>query len=119
MALITPPLPAASRPSKTMTTRCWCALTQSCSAHSSTCSARSSLSYSLRLIGRSAAAIGFLLSCASSRASAAGAHDPLLRLHEEEEGEAAQEERRPDAERDRLGGEELLHRTRVREEQLQ
>src|SRR5215831_10913566 len=50
MALIVPPLPAASRPSKTTTTRSPACLTQSCNAQSSTCSLRSSFSYSLRFI---------------------------------------------------------------------
>src|SRR5262249_8205290 len=48
-ALITPPLPAASRPSKTTTIRAPSAFTQSCKAHSSTCSARSPASYCLRV----------------------------------------------------------------------
>src|SRR5262249_48430014 len=51
MALIVPPLPAASRPSKIRTTRRPLCLTQSCSAHNSTCSSRSAFSYSLRFIG--------------------------------------------------------------------
>src|SRR5271169_5617488 len=51
IALIVPPFPAASRPSKITTTRKPCCLTQSCSAHSSTCSLRSAFSYSLRFIG--------------------------------------------------------------------
>src|SRR5262249_15473616 len=51
MALIVPPLPAASRPSKITTTRSPFSLTQSCNAHSSTCSLRSAFSYSLRVIG--------------------------------------------------------------------
>src|SRR6516225_9666816 len=51
MALIVPPLPAASRPSKITTTRRPSCLTQSCRAQSSTCSLRSDFSYSLRFIG--------------------------------------------------------------------
>src|SRR5579862_5525063 len=51
MALMVPPLPAASRPSNTTTTRSPSRLTQSCKAHSSTCSLRSAFSYSLRFIG--------------------------------------------------------------------
>src|SRR6516162_4932171 len=50
MAFIVPPLPAASRPSNTTTTRRPSCLTQSC-AQSSTCSLRSDFSYSLRFIG--------------------------------------------------------------------
>src|SRR5215510_2833806 len=50
-ALITPPLPAASRPSKTTITRRPLALTHSWSAHNSTCSSRRAFSYSLRFIG--------------------------------------------------------------------
>src|SRR5262249_24537691 len=44
IALMTPPLPAASRPSKTITIRSPLALTQSCRWQSSTCSLRSSFS---------------------------------------------------------------------------
>src|SRR5262245_20600754 len=50
MALIVPPLPAASRPSNTTTTRRPFSLTQLCNAHNSTWSLRSSSSYSLRFI---------------------------------------------------------------------
>src|SRR5262249_44375702 len=60
MALMVPPLPAASRPSKTTTTRKPLCLTQSCSAHSSTCSLRSAFSYSLRFIGSRPVLIDFL-----------------------------------------------------------
>ena len=49
MALMVPPLPAASRPSKTMITRRPLCLTHSCSLHSSPCSLRSSFSYFLAL----------------------------------------------------------------------
>src|SRR6185369_3788158 len=49
IARMVPPLPAASRPSKTMTIRCPVALTQSCTRQSSVCRRRSSFSYSLRL----------------------------------------------------------------------
>src|SRR5688572_735005 len=48
MRLITPPLPAASRPSKTSTTRRPACLTQCCSFTSSSCSRASSRSYSFR-----------------------------------------------------------------------
>src|SRR5215472_13310779 len=58
MALIVPPLPAASRPSKTTTTRSPLSFPQSCSAHSSTCRARSLFSYSFRLSGSAAVVIG-------------------------------------------------------------
>src|SRR6202034_332539 len=51
IALITPPLPAASRPSNTTTTRKPLCLTHSCKPQSSTCSSRSAFSYSLRFIG--------------------------------------------------------------------
>src|ERR1700736_1378601 len=51
IALIVPPFPAASRPSKITTTREPLCLTQSCNAQSSTCSLRSAFSYSLRFIG--------------------------------------------------------------------
>src|SRR5215510_8716124 len=60
IALIAPPLPAASRPSKTTITRRPFSFTHSCSVHSSTCSLRSSVSYSLRFIGSSAVRIGHL-----------------------------------------------------------
>src|SRR5579864_7241546 len=46
MRLIIPPLPAASRPSKMITMRALVALTQSCSLTSSTCSLKTSASYS-------------------------------------------------------------------------
>ena len=49
MALMTPPLPAPSRPSKRMQTFRPSWRTHSCSLTSSTCSLRSSASYSLRL----------------------------------------------------------------------
>src|SRR5262245_46912808 len=54
IALIVPPFPAASRPSKTTTTRRPFALIHSWTAHSSTWSLRSSASYSLRFMGSSA-----------------------------------------------------------------
>src|SRR4029077_1478984 len=47
MARIVPPLPAASRPSNTMTILCPVALTQSCTWQSPVCNRRSSLAYSL------------------------------------------------------------------------
>src|SRR5579884_2101320 len=50
MRLIMPPLPAASRPSKMITMRAFVALTHSCSFTSSTCSLKSSTSYSLLAI---------------------------------------------------------------------
>src|SRR6201986_5107376 len=49
-ALIVPPLPAASRPSNTMTTRRPLYLTQSCSWHSPVCRRRNSCRYSLFFI---------------------------------------------------------------------
>ena len=48
--LIVPPLPAASRPSKTTTIRAPVALTHSCSLTSSVCSRNSSASYAALLI---------------------------------------------------------------------
>ena len=48
--LIVPPLPAASRPSKTMTIRAPVSLTQVCSFSSSICSSRLVVSYSRRVI---------------------------------------------------------------------
>src|ERR1043166_10225321 len=50
IALIVPPLPAASRPSKTMIARSPLYLTHSWSLHSSPCSLRSSLAYFLFFI---------------------------------------------------------------------
>lgn len=47
MALMVPPLPAASRPSKTTTTRSPLAFTHSCSTHSCACRRSSSARYSL------------------------------------------------------------------------
>src|SRR5262245_24825988 len=68
IALIVPPLPAASRPSKTTTTRRPFALIHSWTAHSSTCSLRSSASYSLRFMGSSA-----VLTASPPRRGACGA----------------------------------------------
>ena len=51
MALIVPPLPAVSRPSKTTQTLAPVVLTHSCIATSSPCRRRSSCSYSFRFIG--------------------------------------------------------------------
>src|SRR5262252_8589862 len=51
MALIVPPLPAPSLPSKMTTIRWPVCLTQSCNLQSSTCSLRSSFSYSFVFIG--------------------------------------------------------------------
>src|SRR4029453_11543761 len=48
IALMRPPLPAASRPSKTIATRRPLALTQSCTAHNFACRRTSSFSYFLR-----------------------------------------------------------------------
>src|SRR5689334_6713035 len=48
IALMVPPLPAASRPSKTMTTRRPLAFTQSCAAHSFAWRRRSAFSYFFR-----------------------------------------------------------------------
>src|SRR4051794_24241825 len=53
IALIVPPLPAASRPSKTMTTRRPFAFTHSWSAHSLPCSRAKCFSYFFRVIGGS------------------------------------------------------------------
>src|SRR4051795_3099763 len=47
IALIVPPFPAPSRPSRTMTTRSFFSLTHSCIAHSFTCSLYSSFRYVL------------------------------------------------------------------------
>src|SRR5215468_3542882 len=49
-ALMVPPLPAASRPSKMMITFSFSALTHSCRWQSSSCSLRNSFSYSFRFI---------------------------------------------------------------------
>ena len=59
IALIVPPLPAASRPSKTTTIRCPVAFTHSCRWQSSVWSLRSSFSYALRLQLAPALAGGF------------------------------------------------------------
>src|SRR6516165_8879347 len=61
IARIVPPLPAASRPSKTMMIRRPLYLTQSCSLQSSACSRRISFSYFLRF--RRPSSSPFLLSC--------------------------------------------------------
>src|SRR5215469_3536673 len=61
IARIVPPLPAASRPSKTMMIRRPLYLTQSCSLQSSACSRRISLSYFLRF--RRPSSCPFFLSC--------------------------------------------------------
>src|SRR5436190_1730027 len=50
IALIVPPLPAPSRPSKTITTRRSFALTHSCSAHNFACRRSSSSSYFFRFM---------------------------------------------------------------------
>jgi hypothetical protein len=47
--LMVPPFPAASRPSKTTTTRCCSALTHSWTLASSTCNRYSSASYALEV----------------------------------------------------------------------
>ena len=61
MALMVPPLPAASRPSKTMITRRPLYLTHSCSLHSSPWSLRNSFSYFLSFIFFSPSDFEFLL----------------------------------------------------------
>src|SRR5262245_55764099 len=93
IALIVPPLPAASRPSKTTTTRRPFSRIQSWKAHSSMCKVRSSFSYSLRFIGLSAVLIGVVSSSPRvgiwhvRRASprTAQAKDQFFRLYHEEE----------------------------------
>src|SRR5262245_55681199 len=62
-ALIVPPLPAASRPSKMTITRSPFSLIQSCSVHNSIWSLRSAFSYFLRFIGSGVASIGLLSTC--------------------------------------------------------
>src|SRR3954470_14314255 len=67
-----PPLPAASRPSNTMTTRRPFAFTDSCSAHSLPCRRISSFSYSFRVSGLCIAYLSWL-PAAAERAIELGA----------------------------------------------
>src|SRR5262249_8411863 len=129
IALMVPPLPAASRPSKTTTTLKPFSLTQSWSLHNSTCRARSDFSYSLRRIGLSAVRIGSpLLSCQSVCRSGHGrggsrgtnqAKDQFFRLHQEEEHQAPEDQPGPDPKRHRFGAEQSLERRGVGEQELQ
>src|SRR5215472_471898 len=123
IALIVPPLPAASRPSNTTITRSPFSRTQSWRAHSSICRVRSSLSYSWRFIGLSAVLIGLVSSLSRVRIPASPrteyAKDQFFRLHHEEEQEAPEHQPRPDPQRHRFGVEQGLKRGRVGEQELQ
>src|SRR5262245_62233677 len=123
IALIVPPLPAASRPSNTTITRSPFSRTQSWSAHSSICRVRSSLSYSWRFIGLSAVLIDLVSPSSRVRIPAsprtANAKDQFFRLHQEEEQEAPEHQPRPDLQRHRLAVEQRLKRRRVSEQRLQ
>src|SRR5262249_25039638 len=123
MALIVPPLPAASRPSNTTITRSPFSRIQSWSAHSSTCRVRSSLLYSWSFIGLSAVFIGLVSSSSRVRIPASPrteyAKVQFFRLHPEEEQEAREQKPRPGLQRHRFGVEQRLQRGRVSEQRLQ
>src|SRR5262249_40800090 len=129
IALIVPPLPAASRPSNTTTTRSPFSRIQSWRAHSSICRVRSSLSYSWRFIGLSAVRIGRApsscrLVCRSGhdRDASRGTTDAeghFFRLHQEEEHNAPEHQTRPDPKPHRFGVEQSLEWRGVSEQELQ
>src|SRR6516225_7307291 len=120
IALIAPPLPAASRPSKTTTTRSPFSRIQSWRAHSSICRVRSSFSYSWRFIGLSVVLIGLVSSSSRVRIPAsprtAQAKDQFFRLHDEEEQETPEHQQGPNPRRRRSGAEHGLQRWRVSEQ---
>src|SRR5262249_20090694 len=123
IALIVPPLPAASRPSNTTITRSPFSRTQSWRAHSSICRVRSSLSYSWRFIGLSAVLIGLVSSLSRVRIPASPrteyAKDQVFRLHHDEEQEAPEHQPQPVQQLHICGAEQLLQRRRVSEQHLQ